>query len=282
MNIPNLKELDYVVATLSFTDVLDPPTIRVFPKQYGKTERVPERREAVSVYDCRPIESELNLDGAGFELKKIPTKFTEFYSNEQVVKNYYPEVETEMEKTLSAHKVIVFDHNVRSRVRSDAGQPGVREPVDGAHNDYTVSSGPRRVREVLEQNNLSHLLSRRCALVNFWRPITGPVFDCPIAVCDARTVQEEDFIPTRIEHYLEGNIDTPNLTGEIYSFKHNVKHHWFYASGMTPDEVMLLKCFDSSKEGQSCFTGHTGFLNPDCPKEFTPRESIEARTVVVY
>ena len=51
---------------------------------------------------------------------------------------------------------------------------------------------------------------------------------------------------------------------------------------MQPEEVMFLKCFDSAEDGRASFTGHTGFINPDCPHEYTPRESIEARTLVIY
>ena len=282
MDILNLNKLEHVVASISYTDVSHPPTIRVFPKKFGKTERVPEKRETVSIYDCRPIIDDLHLDLEGFEFKTIPSKFNNFYDSDEVIRKYYPEVEKEMEKSLSAYKVIVFDHNVRSQIKADAGQEGVREPVDGAHNDYTLSSGPRRIGEVLEDKDLSHLLSRRCALVNFWRPISGPIFDFPIAICDARTTQQSDFVPTKIEHYLEDNLQFPSLTGEIYSFRYSIKHRWFYISAMTPDEVILLKCFDTGEEGQACFTGHTGFLNPSSPKDCIPRESIEARTVVVF
>ena len=51
---------------------------------------------------------------------------------------------------------------------------------------------------------------------------------------------------------------------------------------MKPDEVLLLKCYDSRKDGRARFMPHTGFKNPGCPREFVPRESIEARTLVVF
>jgi hypothetical protein len=51
---------------------------------------------------------------------------------------------------------------------------------------------------------------------------------------------------------------------------------------MQPEEMLLLKCFDTADDGTARFTGHTGFENPTCPPDFLPRESIEARTVVVY
>ena len=51
---------------------------------------------------------------------------------------------------------------------------------------------------------------------------------------------------------------------------------------MRPDEVILLKCYDTADEGGAIFTGHTGFRNPQSPPDSKPRESIELRTVVVY
>ncbi len=282
MDKANFTNLKYVETALSFIETSTPPTIRVYPKLFGSTEQVPEVKHKVKIYDCREIWGQLSLDVAGFEVHKAPSKINNFYANTEVIEKYYPEVERKMEEILSAHKVIVFDHNVRSQVKADAGQEGVREPVEGAHNDYTLSSGPRRIAEVLKDRGYLDLISRRCALVNFWRPIIEPVEDMPLAICDAQTTELEDFVATKIEHFQEDNLTTPTLTGEIYSFKYNPKHRWFYVPKMKSSEVILLKCYDSADDGRACFTGHTGFLNPNLPKTFTPRESIEARTVVVF
>ena len=279
-----LAELDYVTAELAYTMAQDAPArVRVFPPASGREiERPPRERLATPIYDCRPIIRELSLDEAGFEVRSQPASFSEFYNPERVKAAYYPQVEALLKAATGALHVLVFDHNVRNQPRADRGQDGVREPVDGAHNDYTVSSGPRRVREILEDNGLSQLASHRAALINVWRPIVGPVQDQPLAVCDARSATLDDFIPTEIEHFLEHDLDKPHLTGQIYSFQHNPAHRWFYVSNMQPDEVMLLKCYDSAGDGRACFTGHTGFLNPQCPADFTPRESIEARTAVIF
>lgn len=40
--------------------------------------------------------------------------------------------------------------------------------------------------------------------------------------------------------------------------------------------------YDSRADGRARFMPHTGFVNPACPSEFVPRESIEARTLVVF
>ena len=257
--------------------------IRVFPPSSGRLMERPEReRHTMPVFDCRPIAGQLTLDDAGFAFLPHVTTLTDFYDAERVRKDYYPETAALLKQVTGALDVFIFDHNVRSRARSDRGQAGVREPVEGAHNDYTLSSGPRRVREVLEDNNATHLEGHRAALINVWRPIIGPVQDHPLAVCDARSAKLDDFLPTTIEHYSEDNLETPSLTGQVYSFQHNPGHRWYYVSDMCPDEVMFLKCFDSADDGRACFTGHTGFINPDCPAEYTPRESIEARTLVIY
>ncbi|KDQ53904.1 hypothetical protein JAAARDRAFT_197012 [Jaapia argillacea MUCL 33604] len=50
---------------------------------------------------------------------------------------------------------------------------------------------------------------------------------------------------------------------------------------MTPDEFVLIKCFDS-KEGVAAFVPHTGFEDPSTPPDAPLRESIELRTLVFY
>jgi hypothetical protein len=74
-----------------------------------------------------------------------------------------------------ALEVLVFDHNVRSAVRAARGEPGVRDPVDQVHNDYTLDSGPRRTQQILEAAGRPDLAAHRVAFVNLWRPIiSGP------------------------------------------------------------------------------------------------------------
>jgi hypothetical protein len=51
---------------------------------------------------------------------------------------------------------------------------------------------------------------------------------------------------------------------------------------MTPDEAMLLKCFDSSRDGRARFTAHTAFTLPNTPEDATPRESVEVRTMAFF
>jgi hypothetical protein len=280
----DVSKLDHIMVPMSYTKPMEGQAqVTVWPPSSGRPfESPPRERVPVPVYDCRPIAHELTLDIAGFQLVAHRSAFTDFYVHDRVVAEYYPESVELMKAHTGALDVFIFDHNVRNQTRSDRGEHGVRTPTDGAHNDYTMSSGPRRIREVLEDNDASHLLGHRAAIINLWRPIVGPVQDHPLAICDARTTNMADFIPTTITHYLEEDLENPALTGEIYSFKYSDAHRWFVVSDMQPDEVVLLKCFDTAHDGRALFTGHTGFRNPQPPADAKPRESIELRTVVVF
>ena len=284
MTTNDAPTLDHVVAELAYrVEPEGPSLVRVFPPSSGrKTESLPREWHSMPVYDCRPIAGELDLDTAGFQLLTRPSAFTDFLDPERVRAEYYPEVAALLRDAIGALEVFVFDHNVRSQARADRKEAGIREPVEGAHNDYTESSGPRRIREILKDNDASHLEGHRAALINVWRPLVGPVQDHPLAVCDARSTRLDDFIPTAIHHFMEGDLETPSLVGEVSSFRYNPEHRWYYAPEMQPDEVMFLKCFDLARDGRARWTGHTGFRNPACPAEFVPRESIEARTVAVF
>ena len=52
-----------------------------------------------------------------------------------------------------------------------------------------------------------------------------------------------------------------------------------YRSGQTPEEVTLIKCFDSKLDGRARRVPHTAFVNPATADE-DARESIEVRALV--
>ena len=282
MNAP--EALPAVEGQLSFLAPGDGPVeVRVYPPSSGlATVRPASVRHAVPIRDARPIADRLRLDEHGFELHSRPTAFADFYDEAAVRERYYPEVESVLRAITGALAVIAFDHNVRSAARAARGEVGVRVPVDQAHNDYTEASGPKRKSEVLDAAGRSDLADRRVAFVNLWRPIVGPVLDNPLAVCEAGSVAPADLVATDIHHFGEDDLKTPRHSGQIYSVRHNPAQRWFYVSAMRPDEFLLLKGYDSKADGRARFMPHTGFENPARPSEFVPRESIEARTLVVF
>jgi len=96
------------------------------------------------IEDARGREAEFTLDRNGFALVHAPTRVNDFYSPEEVKGVYYPEVERLLKEQLGASRVFAFDHVVRN-----AGLPDGRTPSRQVHNDHTVNSAPRRVRDHL-------------------------------------------------------------------------------------------------------------------------------------
>jgi len=125
----------------------------------------------VTIEDARGREAEFTLDRNGFALVKAPTKVADFYSPDEIKRVYYPEVERLLRDKLGANRVFVFDHNVRNATRE-----GLAVPSRQVHNDHTVNSAPRRVRDHLGAD-AEELLKHRFGIVNVWRPIRGPVQD---------------------------------------------------------------------------------------------------------
>src|SRR5262245_3556944 len=282
MNAP--ETLPTVEAPVTYLAPGDGPVqVRVYPPASGRaTVRPASVRHVVPIRDARPIADRLRFDEQGFELHSHSTTFADFYDEAAVRDRYYPEVQGVMQAIAGALAVIVFDHNVRSAARAARGEVGVRVPVDQVHNDYTEASGPKRKLEILESAGRPDFADRRVAFVNLWRPIVGPVLDNPLAMCDARSVAPGDLAATEIQHFGEDDLEVPRHRGEIYSVRFNPAHRWFYVSAMRPNEFLLLKCYDSRADGRARFMPHTGFVNPDRPRESVPRESIEARTLVVF
>ena len=64
-------------------------------------------------------------------------------------------------------------------------------------------------------------------------------------------------------------------TGETYLITHNPAHQLFYFPHMQPDEVLLIKCFDSAAGDQARFTAHTAFDDPTSLTDAIGRASIE-------
>jgi hypothetical protein len=278
----SMTERNYLVAPLGYlAGSQNAPRYRIYPPSQGKDENPPSERHDVRVFDCRAIADLLALDVDGFIVREQKSAIGDFYDDDLVRREYYPEVEELVKGATGAQSVIVFDHNVRSVEKAAKGEAGVRAPVDAVHNDYSERSGQQRVVELLKSHGLSDLTRHRPAIINVWRPIRGPVRDRPLALCDTRTVSPDEFVETDIEHYGEDNATKPRHIGQIYSLRYSPKHRWFYLAEMRPSEVLLFKCYDSL-DGVARFTPHTGFTNPNCPPDFLPRESIEARTLVVY
>jgi hypothetical protein len=243
----------------------------------------------VPVRDSRGL-GNTSIHREGFGLWDAPSAVRDWRNDAVVRRLYYPEVVELACLATGAVRGIVFDHLVRQKDPSrptgtfgrEDGQPA---GVGRVHNDYTEASGRRRlelvqsmVREQTGGDGPHWVLDldkgQRYSVVNIWRSLEHPIYDTPLAVCDARSVGVSDMVDSEIRY--------PDRVGEIYLFQHNPAHRWHYFSAMMGGEALVFKQFDSQVNGVSRFTPHAAFDLPDVPADAVPRQSIEARCLVVY
>lgn len=281
-------------------------------KPWGKVDgpgksykQVDYQRDVTSL---RGQEEQFTTENAGFAVYHHPAQEKAFTDDAAVRNGYYAEVESMLREHLpgKVKKVVIFDHTIRRRVKD-----APRQPVQQVHVDQTPGAAEARVRRHVPHDEAEELLKGRYAIINVWRPIENPASDFPLAVIDWRSTRPSDFIkvdlmyPTRAQEEKDDDDrgkevlpDEKSLwstegyapKGETFAVAPNDSHRFYYEKDMTPEEVLLLKCFDSFGEGNgehgrkglAVGTPHTAFEDPKTPPNAPGRQSIEVRCLVFY
>ncbi|KAI0181533.1 hypothetical protein GGR52DRAFT_525009 [Hypoxylon sp. FL1284] len=230
----------------------------------------------VTLADIRGREVEFGLDRDAFQVVRgqPPSAETEFADDASIAARYYPEVERLLLDNIpGSNRVFIFDHTLRRAT------PGARRSaVFNAHIDQTEYSAEKRVRSHMGAD-ADALLRGRYRIVNVWRTLNkGPLESNPLAFGSSSSLDQRDVIP--VEHRYPGG-----YVGETAAIAYNPHQRWYYLSGMTPDERLLLECFDSDglRDGSGVTGGrlpHTAFIDPRTRPDAEGRESIEVRALV--
>ncbi|HEY0801938.1 MAG TPA: CmcJ/NvfI family oxidoreductase, partial [Steroidobacteraceae bacterium] len=223
----------------------------------------------VDIRDVRQSRKALQLEVEGASVLTHRSAVQSFYDAHELRRVGYPETADLVRSATGAAEVVVFDHNIRhggDRVGTPAWGE-VKRPVFHIHTDFSDKSARARASLVLGKPVVS---DRRMAAINVWRPIVEPLRDCPLAICDASSIDERDL--------READLLYPDRTGQIYYVTFNPAHIWYYASNMRTDEVWIFKNYDSAADGRARYTPHTAFMDPTHHPAVPARESVEFRT----
>ncbi|KZT65921.1 hypothetical protein DAEQUDRAFT_813899 [Daedalea quercina L-15889] len=234
-------------------------------------------QHTVQIENLRGKEDSVTLDTAGYQYGRSPSAHKAFTSDEAIKAEYYPESIELVKKLTGASRIVPFDHTIRRRRPGETDDtPEKRQPVPSVHVDQTTASAIARVHRHLPAEDAPELLERRFQIINLWRPIGRPACDWPLALCDYRSVDTNaDLVSTDLVY--------PDRKGETNSVRFSPNHKWKYLRGMTLDEFVLIKCYDSkSEDNTAILTPHTAFQDPTTPKDAPLRESIELRLLVFY
>lgn len=223
------------------------------------------------IRDGRRIADRLLLDEHGFRLLHHPTSVRDFHSERQVKEVYVSEIESLLRSYAGARDVVVFDPTLRSSASDASVSTGYRPPVLRVHSDFTDRSAAQTLRDLQCEHRAG---SRRFAILQVWRPIGGSADGLPLALADARSVQDEDLF--RVQRVY------PNWVGELCYVIHRPEHRWYWFPAMSPEEAVLFKVYDSLAGRTARWAVHTGFVPGKPAARPMPRESIEIRALVFY
>ena len=241
---------------------------------------------ATTIRDARR-EDDTGLETSGFGLFRRPSTVTDFFDHDEVMRVYYEECKALARELTGASATFTFDHLIREPGRQTSGGGTDRKPtvtgeaqgggyIGSAHMDYTDNSTWSDYLALYGERPPES--TSRTISLNFWRGLSAVVDDYPLAVCDARSVRETDLFETVVYGYGAPNYSWHDIGIDTFSVKFSPRQRWFYYPCMTPDEVLVLKAYDSAGViGNAC--PHSAFANPQADPASPARRSIELRVL---
>ena len=229
--------------------------------------------------DVRDRFGDFTLDENGFQYVHARTDFTEWTSQPKIGQVYLKELQDLLHRQVDGcDEVLFYDARIRQ-----AGEEGLR--VEGlsynpfarqVHVDNTDPSCIAKIRNLTDMK-ADFLLRGRCRIINIWRPIKHPVYDCGLALADGASLKPGDII--ECDRY---NRNTKQLWDTMGVIKYRPGYEWHYMSQHHQDDVILFKNYDSDKTVTAPVCLHTAFDLPasEIPADAPTRESIEVRALV--
>ena len=217
------------------------------------------------------------LDREGFQLLPHHSAVVDFADAEEVARVYPDEIVALLADVTGADSIVVTGPGVRRFAERStlSGALDNSRPARFAHVDVSDRTAAEfGMRSQPEQGRAP----RRVAHYNVWRALSPPPQDVPLALCDARSIAQEDLIAADAVFDRDG-VDVWSFEGLVVA--HSPAHRWHWFRDLTRDEAILFKTNDSDLARAHCVP-HVAFDNPDCPPEIPPRASIEMRAIAYW
>jgi hypothetical protein len=236
------------------------------------------------------------MDKLGVALAHCESKCRNFYDAAEVERVFYPEVEQLLlEFFPDATDALVYNHDVFDKDYTgdrtedqDNKNPGVNASyVNLVHNDLNDNSGRVRCRELLTKNlrnfgreqrytqaQADAKMSRRFMSINLAKPMET-VRQNPFVLCAWPSFADQPYI-TNYRIY-------DDRVGETTRFTYRPTHEWYWFPQQQPNEVSLLKCYDSVTDGSvSRWSFHTACIDPTAPEDAPCRKNVVVRSYVFF
>lgn len=250
------------------------------------------------VRDGMPIRDHFQFDTHGFMLGRHRSEILDFFDKTEVDSLYLRECEAAIRTLTGATRVAAGGWMIRTsadltqraqeKVENYRHEGGIQPPAGEAHVDYNEITGKRAAERAYAAAFPDGPGYKRYVCVSFWRTFTPGPQDWPLAVCDGRTVSDEEATSNTlfvVDEFPVGDALTVPVAGEDQMiaasiFRHRARHRWWYFSNMAADDVLLFK-FQDSDHAVTWRCPHTAFHDSSLPDTKT-RSSIEVRAVAFF
>ena len=261
-----------------------------FPQILRDARRIEEYYPSLS-----PSSAE-SMDKLGVSLAHCESKCENFYDAHEVERIFYKEMEQLLLDFFpGATDALVYNHDVfdkqyqgdRTENQADKN-PGVNANYANlVHNDLNDNSGRVRCRELLTQNlrnfgrevnytkaEADEKMSRRFMSINLAKPMET-VEQNPFVLCAWPSFADQP--------YINNYRIYDDRVGETTRYTYRSDHDWYWIPEQKPNEVSMLKCYDSVTDGSvSRWSFHTACINPDLPEGAPCRRNVVVRSFVFF
>ncbi len=259
-----LPDTSFVVADAVFVN----PKQRGFRLPPVATTDMTTRREMfvrhrIRIHDARLRSPPPTLECEGFQLFDSPIRMG-LGERELVSQRYYEYCEKLLKTAVRCQVARTVQHEFRT------GFTGAQSYAQSVHADVCPY-----IEDVVQAPGGHHF-----AIFTVWRA-TSPgqtVEGMPLALCDVRTVADEDIV------YADAWRKTEPKTRLVdCRLIYNTAQRWYYFPNMRPNEALIFKQYDS-RQGHAALRAsfHTAFMNPETPDGAPLRQSVEARALVIF
>ncbi len=251
---------------------------------------------------ARPVEVDV-LDGrradlpgwseCGFELVPHATAASS-WDDDELAGVHHGEME-ELAREMTGCDVALVSNHIK-RGPEHAARHEDLGPISFVHSDFAAGyddlvrgsfmtddrDGPRRALERNEVTPQRVADASRLVILQFWRNTGPPKMDFPMAFCDARTVTPADARAIPVSDYAGSGIDFEALA--VLGPSEPEQYRWYTFPELAIDEVVAFRTYDTDlvARGETWFTPHSAFRDPDVQVGRPARSSVELRAICLF
>jgi hypothetical protein len=238
----------------------------------------------VLVRNGRPIQDSFRTDTQGFEIVRHHSAVNDFTDKAEVDAVYLPEVVEFIKDRTGADEVAS-----RGAVLRRSANPAEHNSQPQAalvHIDYGPEGAEMTAPRVYAEQFPDGPGYRRALVTSVWRVFSPPPQDWPLALCDFRSLREDEGLPNQL-YFVDrlpddplADVDESKMITSGSEFRYSPDHEWWYFPEMTRDEVLFF-VFHDSDHSRAWRVLHSAFRDPTVETP-VPRHSIEVRSFAFF